>query len=247
MSADAAPLPNAATTCRENHPMSSKMSRLLVSVRSADEAVSALEGGADLIDVKEPSRGPLGRADAATIRDIVEVVAGRVPVSAAMGEWIDDDEPDVGLDGVSYLKWGPAGLANDDAARTTYEQAYAFDDRAVLVAYADDKVAGAPDLWHLANMALYHDYEVFLIDTSRKDGSTLTDHCSLDRLAKIFELRTWGRMRVAVAGSLAVGTIRQLLPLQPDWFAVRGAACDGGRNGVVSAAKVRELKAVLAG
>ena len=34
---------------------------LLVSVRSAAEAATALAGGADLIDVKEPSRGPLGR------------------------------------------------------------------------------------------------------------------------------------------------------------------------------------------
>ena len=35
----------------------------LVSVRSPEEALAALEGGADLIDVKEPSRGPLGAAD----------------------------------------------------------------------------------------------------------------------------------------------------------------------------------------
>ena len=40
-------------------------SRLLVSVRSAAEAEIALHGGADLIDVKEPTRGSLGRADGA--------------------------------------------------------------------------------------------------------------------------------------------------------------------------------------
>ncbi|MBY0228781.1 MAG: (5-formylfuran-3-yl)methyl phosphate synthase, partial [Gemmataceae bacterium] len=37
------------------------MPGLIVSVRSADEARIALENGADLIDVKEPSRGALGR------------------------------------------------------------------------------------------------------------------------------------------------------------------------------------------
>ena len=36
--------------------------QLLVSVRSAEEARAALEGGAALIDVKEPSRGSLGSA-----------------------------------------------------------------------------------------------------------------------------------------------------------------------------------------
>ena len=38
---------------------------LLVSVRSGAEAEAALAGGADLIDVKEPTRGALGRADGA--------------------------------------------------------------------------------------------------------------------------------------------------------------------------------------
>ena len=36
------------------------MTRLLVSVRSAEEAEIALAGGADVIDVKEPRRGALG-------------------------------------------------------------------------------------------------------------------------------------------------------------------------------------------
>ena len=34
--------------------------RLLVSVRSADEVGAALAGGAEIVDVKEPSRGALG-------------------------------------------------------------------------------------------------------------------------------------------------------------------------------------------
>ena len=36
------------------------MTKLLVSVRDAAEAIDALAGGADLIDVKEPLAGSLG-------------------------------------------------------------------------------------------------------------------------------------------------------------------------------------------
>ena len=36
------------------------MTRLLVSVRSVDEALVAAAGGADFIDLKEPSQGALG-------------------------------------------------------------------------------------------------------------------------------------------------------------------------------------------
>ena len=62
------------------------MTRLLVSVRSAAEAEAALAGGAALIDVKEPDRGALGRADDAVIADVVRAVAGRAPVSAAASQ-----------------------------------------------------------------------------------------------------------------------------------------------------------------
>ena len=41
---------------------------LLVSVRSRQEAAAALAGGADIIDIKEPSQGSLGRA-AASVMD----------------------------------------------------------------------------------------------------------------------------------------------------------------------------------
>src|SRR5262245_58070807 len=62
---------------------------LLVSVRSADEALAAVAGGADVIDIKEPNRGPLGAADHQTIADIVRAVDNRAPVTAAMGELVD--------------------------------------------------------------------------------------------------------------------------------------------------------------
>ena len=62
------------------------MTRLLVSVRDASEALAALAGGADIIDVKEPTRGSLGMADGDAVAGVVEAVGERVPVSAALGE-----------------------------------------------------------------------------------------------------------------------------------------------------------------
>jgi (5-formylfuran-3-yl)methyl phosphate synthase len=63
--------------------------QLLVSVRNAQEAVIAADSGADIVDVKEPDRGSLGFAGAATVRDVVDAVADRMPVSAALGECLD--------------------------------------------------------------------------------------------------------------------------------------------------------------
>src|SRR5215468_9568595 len=85
---------------------------LLISVRDAAEAEAALRGGADVIDVKEPRRGSLGRADAATIAAVVACVAGRRPVSAALGELVEPGSEAVPGPGLSFVKWGLAGTAS---------------------------------------------------------------------------------------------------------------------------------------
>src|SRR5437773_1981197 len=50
------------------------------------EAEEAIAGGAAIIDVKEPDRGPLGRADAFTALEVIRKVNGRRLVSVALGE-----------------------------------------------------------------------------------------------------------------------------------------------------------------
>ena len=55
------------------------MAELLVSVRSADEAKAALAGSADIIDIKEPDHGSLGRASHAALDAILNCIAGRRP------------------------------------------------------------------------------------------------------------------------------------------------------------------------
>src|SRR4051794_20645147 len=87
---------------------------LLVSVRDAAEAAAALRGGADVIDVKEPRRGPLGRADDATVAAVVAAVAGRRPVSAALGELADAGAAAPAVPGLAFVKWGLAGAAAVD-------------------------------------------------------------------------------------------------------------------------------------
>ena len=67
---------------------------LLVSVRSVAEAQEAVAGGAAIIDVKEPSRGPLGRADADVTAAIAEAVAGRAQLTVACGELVAGEPGD---------------------------------------------------------------------------------------------------------------------------------------------------------
>ena len=93
--------------------------RLLVSVRSADEAEAALTGGCDILDIKEPALGAMGMAALATIAATVSRVRelkSSVPVSVALGETAEwrQERPFPSLPTqIGYLKMGTAGLQRD--------------------------------------------------------------------------------------------------------------------------------------
>jgi uncharacterized protein (UPF0264 family) len=66
--------------------------RLLVSVRSAAEAESALVGGADVIDAKEPVLGPLGAVAPDVLAALDRAVPSSVSLSVALGDVVEPDE-----------------------------------------------------------------------------------------------------------------------------------------------------------
>lgn len=223
---------------------------LLVSVRNADEALAALAGGADVIDVKEPARGPLGAADPATIADVVRAVAGRVPVTAAAGELVDLCTPGTPtFDGVALVKIGLAGCANRDGWRTELRwkaEGLARGVRVAAVAYADWQAAGAPRPEAVLTAAIELGCAALLVDTWDKSAGGLFDLWSSDDLGTIVGLAREQGLMVALAGSLSSKDIREAASLGADLIAVRGAACEGGREGVVSSDCVAAICEVLA-
>jgi uncharacterized protein (UPF0264 family) len=227
------------------------MTQLLVSVRSAEEARAALAGGADLIDIKEPARGSLGRADESTIAEVLRV-AGRAPVSAALGEL--GDQPAGPLPAVvarlAFVKWGLAGEGRADRAcgwtarlRALGRELHELNPGACLVtvAYADWERAAAPSPEDVCEYVCASG-RVLLLDTWGKDGSTLLDWAPPKTIDHIIQSLRAAGVRVALAGSLGLDEVRALLPLAPDWFAVRGAVCHGrDRSAAIDEGRVRQL------
>lgn len=220
---------------------------LLISVRSAAEAREAIVGGADIIDVKEPSRGPLGAADMSTLLEIADVVKPMKPLSAALGELanidLDQYSPDL-LTEYRWLKFGMAGCENlSDSKQRWLRLADHFDrgQKVVAAAYADYHLARSQPPQAIARALPLKD-SIFLLDTFAKDGRSVFDIISREELLTLHsEVRTCGA-RFALAGSLRIEQMERIVECAPDIVGVRGAVCVSGRNGQVDAAKVSAFR-----
>src|SRR5206468_3354673 len=103
--------------------------------------------------------GSLGRATNAVIADIVRLVDGRRPVSAALGELVELNEPDL-VPGLAFVK---CGLSRLRSRSRWIRQLERFRKQVgqcpqpptvVTVAYVDGLVAAAPAWREVADFAL---------------------------------------------------------------------------------------------
>lgn len=228
--------------------------RLLVSVRSGAEAEAALTGGADIIDVKDPAQGPLGCSSLAVIAEVAQMLRNHssrsVPLSAALGELREyPPRPELPAD-CAWVKFGLSGLAKTDwnrrwAAVRQELRALLPQTQLIPVIYADWRTCSAPPPQEVMGVAREADIPGILFDTYHKRGNSLLDHLSIPDLSMfIAEIHAADRF-VALAGSIDIPQLPDLIDLRPDILAVRSAACVGGRLGRVDAQRVAALVAAI--
>jgi uncharacterized protein (UPF0264 family) len=194
--------------------------KLLVSVADAADATAAIDGGADIIDAKDPSRGPLGPVAPEALAAIIARVGDRRPVSAAL------DEHSHGLPRLAFAK----------VMRPRSVPGCAI----VLAAFADG-------CWeHVIEVATRSGAHGVLLDTSDKNGLGLFGLQSEDAIGQWVERAHAVGLTVALAGKLTADDLPRAAALGADIAGVRGAVCDGGRGGRVSAERVRVLASVVA-
>jgi uncharacterized protein (UPF0264 family) len=204
------------------------MTMLLASVRCLDEALVALDGGADLIDLKEPSRGALGALDHAAVRVSVRAIGARRPVSATVGDLPEMDPPTMvaavermAATGVDYIKIGffahRRALACAAALSELARQA-----RLVAVLFADETY----ELRLLDTLAATG-FTGAMLDTAGKTGGCLRHWRDARELGQfVGRARALGLLS-GLAGSLQEADIAPLLELSPDYLGFRGALCAG--------------------
>jgi|SRR5687768_12853756 len=229
---------------------------LLVSVSSAVEAEAALDGGAGIIDAKDPTRGALGAVRHEVLVEIHAAVRGRAPMTAALGDAHDVHRierlaAEFSERGASLVKVGFAGIVDArrvDALLTAAVRGCALGDGSsgvIAVAYADAAYVPSIDAESLVDVAARSGTRGVLIDTADKSGPGLTSLWTPDQIARwVADARSWGLL-AAVAGKIGAEDFAVMRDAGADIVGVRGAACDAGRTGAVSADRVRLLRASL--
>jgi (5-formylfuran-3-yl)methyl phosphate synthase len=233
--------------------------QLLVSVRSADEVGPALAGGADIIDAKEPNRGSLGAVDPDVLSRILRRVPDDCGVSVALGDPTAPEQVVAAFHGLEllertspiYLKMGFAGVRSSTQIGRLLETAVSLASvlpatpRIVAVAYADRERAGTIPPALIASIADAAGAAGVLLDTHGKDGRGLLEWLTPDALVEWVGLGRQAGLLTALAGSLLAWDLPLVCQAQPDVIGVRGAACSGGRLGLVSKNRVRRFREAL--
>jgi (5-formylfuran-3-yl)methyl phosphate synthase len=226
--------------------------RLMISVISATEAREAIQGGAEILDVKNPSEGSLGAQFPRVIREIKELAAGRVQVSAAIG-----DMPNVpgtaalaalgaASCGADYVKVGIYGPRNETEAITLLREVrlavQPFNTAVIAAGYADFQRAGAFDPVCLPRAAALAEVQGCLLDTAIKDGHTLLDFLTPRALQLLADQAHSAGLLLGLAGALRAQDLPLLRDLGADIVGLRTAVCrDNQREGPLEAARVKQL------
>ena len=226
---------------------------LLASVVDAAEGREAWGAGADIVDLKDPRRGPMGAADDARLAALAawrDAHAPRAPLSAALGPHPGAAPAErAALLGYDYVKLSLEGIG--DAARAAAAigavrlaaRGARSRPRVIAAGYADWRRAGSPPPAFLPDAAARGGADGCLLDTAVKDGSTLLDWMDPGEIAAFVSLCRARGLLAALAGSIDGAHLTRLAPLGPDVIGARGALCAGGRTGRLEAARLRSFRA----
>jgi uncharacterized protein (UPF0264 family) len=213
--------------------------KLLVSVTNRREALRAVEGGAHIIDVKNPREGSLGANFPRVIRQVREVVPKEVEVSATIG-----DLPNLpgtaslaalgaAVSGADYVKAGLLGVKTPSEAislmkeicRAAKESDVA--PKVIAAGYADFKKIGCLNPLKLPEIAYKVEADGVLADVKIKSCGKLFDLLSDGELREFVNRSHKYNLTVALAGSLDKDDIPRVLSLGADVIGVRRAVCSG--------------------
>ena len=229
---------------------------LMVSVQNLAEALEALDGGADIVDVKNLQEALVGSAHPRVVKEIRDAVpvdkhasvtlgvvpnqVGTVAMAVYTAGLLDATSVKVGFMNTEY----EAAVEILLAAREALD---GFQTKLIGSLFADNPLYEGLDPHRMVALAAEGRCDGFLVDTLTKDGRNLFDFLPESALREmVFEGKEAG-MSTALSGHLRIENLDELARINPDIVGVRGAVCQrGDRGSGVHREAVKAFKAELA-
>lgn len=230
--------------------------KLLVSVVNKTEAIDSINGGADIIDVKNPKEGSLGANFPRVIREVKKVIPKNLELSATIG-----DLPNLpgtaslaalgaAVSGVDYVKVGLFGVKTSvdatvlmtEVVRTVKE--FNLGLKTIACGYADFRYVGCVSPLQLPLVAHKSEADGVLVDVKIKVSKSSLFNFLGDEQLKHFVTQAHDyNLLAALAGSLGKEDIQRVHSLDADIIGVRGIVCSKKDrvNGKLEKEKVAEL------
>jgi uncharacterized protein (UPF0264 family) len=233
--------------------------KLLISPKNSKEAIEAIAGGADIIDVKNPKEGPLGANFPWVIKEIKQLMPNNVELSCTLGEApnlpgsmalaaygaasLDVDYIKIGLNGVQTIQKATNLLENIVHAVKMCNSKI----KIVVAGYGDYSRVNSIDPQLIVQTAFAVNADVVMLDTAIKDGKTLFDFQTLQHLESFINRAHEHKLNVALAGSLQIQNLPIIKKLGADFVGLRGAACQNNNRdtGHITRERVKELAEII--
>lgn len=224
------------------------MTGMLASVSNLTEAQLVADCGVDIIDLKNPSAGALGAVSHDVAADVVHVIAGRIPVSATIGDLPMDPDLieqavfNMAKTGVDFIKIGLFDNHIDPLFLNMLDHCRRNRLRIVLVVFADTH----PDLPALFNQLGHAPLHGIMLDTCDKQSGSLPRVLPEHEIATFLKLARQHNLVSGLAGSLRATDVPELVQQAPDYLGFRGALCEAGdRTSILSSEQVTHIRALI--
>jgi uncharacterized protein (UPF0264 family) len=226
---------------------------LMVSVQDLEEALQAVRGGADIVDVKNLKETVVGSNFPPVIKQVRNAFPKNIHVSVTLGV-VPNQAGTVSLAvygaaalGATSVKVGFVNSDYETALRILRESRRAiegFDTKLIAATFADSHLFNGLDPGLVVKLAKESRSDGILIDTLTKDGRNLFDFMAEDTLKSLVDEAKELGMSTALSGSLRIGDLNTLSRINPDIVGVRGAVCtnEDRTDGKVVASAVAKLK-----
>jgi len=228
--------------------------KVLISIRSFEELVPAIEGGADIIDLKNPNEGSLGASFPWLIKK-VRSHGNNFPLSVAIGDMpnlpgtaalASSGAAICGVDIIKVGLYGPRTFNEGLELLKSVVKATKDVNQDILVVgagYADFKSFNGIDSIEIPTICKLARADIAMLDTYTKDGRKLFDFIDSEKLKKFVKIAHENNLLAALAGSLKLEDIKKINDLGADIIGFRGEACSGSdrKNGIVEINRVQKI------